>query len=157
MARIAPLGTGLAEAGVAGALVALAGGLLVRRVDGRIGLRGRAETPESLNDLLLGEDVLTLDRRVADDVLLLDDPLPAVDEDSRVVRLFAAPPGNGDVPLALAGPGDMIARIEDFLGHPRGSVAKAEPARAVDTVTADDASAALHAALADIRRSLKKG
>ena len=72
------------------------------------------------------------------------------------MRLFAAPPGNAEVPLALAGPGDMIARIEDFLGQGRDRIAHAEPIRRREPA-ADDASAALHAALADIRRSLNKG
>ena len=156
VARIAPFGAGLAEAGAAGALVALTGGLLVAR----LGERGAPRAPaiaDSLNDLLLGDDVLTLQDRVDDEVLLLDDPLPAVGDESRVVRLFALPAGPGEAATPLAGPGEMISRIEDFLGHVRGSAPRAEPLRSADPTTAEDASAALHAALADIRRSLKKG
>lgn len=156
VARIAPLGAGLAEASGAGALVALVAGLLVARVDRQRGSR-RAPGMAGPSDELPGVDgVLLLDNRVDDEVLLLDDPLPALGDESRVVRLFAAPSANTAPATPLAGPGEMIARIEDFLGTARGSAARAEPPRRVDAA-AEDASAALHAALADIRRSLKKG
>jgi hypothetical protein len=47
----------------------------------------------------------------------------------------------------------MVARIEDFLGLGRG----AAPASPTNQAQSADASAALHAALADIRRSLRLG
>jgi len=50
----------------------------------------------------------------------------------------------------------MIARIEDFLGQPRGSASTLEAPRDVSDAASRDASAALHLALADIRRSLRQ-
>jgi hypothetical protein len=88
----------------------------------------------------------------ADDALLLDDPLPALDADSRVVRLFAVPAAASDV-APLPAPGEMAARIETFLGVTRPP----PPALVAPPPAAADASAALHAALADIRRSLRHG
>jgi hypothetical protein len=72
-----------------------------------------------------------------DEALLLDDPLIEIDPDSRVVRLFARQDPT---------PGELVERIADFLGEDRrpGS----EPGAPTD------ASAALHAALANIRASL---
>jgi len=79
----------------------------------------------------------------ADDELLLDDPLE-VAPDSRVVQLFARPE---------ATPGELVLRIEDYLGDGRRAVA---PVTATDEAPpAHDASAALHAALANIRASLR--
>ena len=77
------------------------------------------------------------------DELLLDDPLIEVEQDSRVVRLFA----HSD-----ATPGELVARIEDYLGEgrKRPAIAAAEGSAAPP-----DASAALHAALANIRASLR--
>ena len=75
--------------------------------------------------------------------LLLDDPLVEIEEDSRVVRLFAR---------EEATPGELVARIEDFLGEERRI-----PALCAEEGPASppDASAALHAALANIRASLR--
>ena len=75
--------------------------------------------------------------------LLLDDPLVEIEEDSRVVRLFAR---------EEATPGELVARIEDFLGEERRI-----PALCAEEGSASppDASAALHAALANIRASLR--
>ena len=147
VARIAPFGAGLVVAGIAGAIVALAAGFICARVD-------RGQPIDSLAAFLVAEDVLLLDQPIdRDDVLLLDDPLPR-DGGSRVVRLFAAHPVNAAASAPLAGPGEMVARIEDYLGLARGSAAAAEPARRASE--AADASAALHAALADIRRSLRQ-
>ena len=101
-----------------------------------------------------GAAVLILDDPVEDDALLLDTPV-AAEPVSRVVRLFggAAPASEaGSIPA----PGEMLARIEDFLGVARGSAAQGEPVRRTNEASAD-ASAALHAALADIRRSLRQG
>ena len=67
----------------------------------------------------------------AEDELVLDDILAALNPDSRVVRLFERDP----MPTAR----EMQARIDRQLDGP---------------VTAPDASQALHEALADLRRSL---
>ncbi|MDQ3077464.1 MAG: hypothetical protein M3Q83_01325 [Pseudomonadota bacterium] len=72
--------------------------------------------------------------------LLLDDPIVVPAPDSRVVRLF------GDQPLPE--PGELALRIDDYLDEGRGASRRGSGERRVD------ASAALHAALADIRRSL---
>ncbi|RIX27359.1 hypothetical protein [Sphingomonas edaphi] len=75
------------------------------------------------------------------DELLLDDPLISIDPDSRVVRLFERPD---------ATPGELVTRISDFLGE------RAAPVSAqVPEYSPVDASAALHAALANIRASLR--
>jgi hypothetical protein len=89
-----------------------------------------------------------------DDVLLLDDPVvaaPAGEDQDRVVHLFAGhAPAAAEVAERLPAPGEMVARIETFLGSSVTRLAVPEaPAPAAD------ASAALHAALADIRRSLR--
>lgn len=76
--------------------------------------------------------------------LLLDDPLVEVTPDSRISSLFEAEP---------ATPGAMVARIADYLGerspHARPAADEA------DGPVAADAGAALHAALANIRASLR--
>ena len=77
------------------------------------------------------------------DELLLDDPLVEIAPDSRVVKLFA----RGEPT-----PGELVLRIEDYLNDGRR-------APAPDAVAAEqppvDASAALHAALANIRATLR--
>ena len=79
----------------------------------------------------------------ADDELLLDDPLVEIEGDSRVVRLFDR---------QGATPGELVERIEGYLGNGRPSAAyPAEEGSAAPP----DASAALHAALANIRASLR--
>ena len=86
---------------------------------------------------------------VAGDELLLEDRLDEPGQDSRVVRLFA--------PETLAMPGDLAARIDDWLEGARTRTA-ARPGLAVNGgghgPASSPASAALHAALADIKRSL---
>ncbi len=147
-------GAGLAMAGAAGALVAAAGLIILGRVDRYDGPLEARFAPLGFDEI--DEEVLLLDQPIdGDHALLLDDPLPALDQESRVVRLFAAQsPGSDEAAPPLAGPGEMVARIEDFLELGRGSAAAVEgEARAASV----DASAALHAALADIRRSLRQG
>jgi hypothetical protein len=77
------------------------------------------------------------------DELLLDDPLVEIAADSRVVQLFAQPEPT---------PGELVLRIEDYLNDGRRAPQS-------DTAEVDqrpvDASAALHAALANIRASLR--
>jgi hypothetical protein len=76
------------------------------------------------------------------DELLLDDPLTEIPADSRVVRLFARPEPT---------PGELVLRIEDYLSDGRRVPAEAS----AGDQRPIDASAALHAALANIRASLR--
>jgi hypothetical protein len=141
---LAPAGAGWLAAPAAGGLGAAATLFALGRVDARRGPPRERFVPIDFADAaeLAGE---------GDEALLLDDPLPALDADSRVVRLFAVAP-TPDEPTSLPGPGEMAARIETFLGGSRGGTAAADPVAPAAT----DASAALHAALADIRRSLRQ-
>jgi len=79
---------------------------------------------------------------VTDNELLLDDPLVETEPDSRVVQLFARQEPT---------PGELVLRIEDYLSDGRRTPA---PEAAVEQRPVD-ASAALHAALANIRASLR--
>jgi hypothetical protein len=72
--------------------------------------------------------------------LLLDDPLVA-DPDSRVVHLFASPP--------LPTPGELKQRIDRHLAE------SGKPGSGNVLALAPDASDALYAALAELRRSLR--
>ena len=150
--RTAPFGAGFVEAVPSGAAVALLAWLLLGRIDRQDRSRGEHFVPvEAPGAELATEDILLLDEPLA----AFDEPLPAVGGESRVVRLFAAPPAATE-PTPCVGPSEMIARIEDFLGHARcsaGAGGRVQPDRAA----AEDASEALHAALADIRRSLRQG
>lgn len=71
----------------------------------------------------------------AEDELVLDDILAALDPDSRVVRLFPRPP--------MPTPGQLKDRIDRHL--------EAAPAAGPES----DGAQALHDALAELRRSLK--
>jgi hypothetical protein len=77
------------------------------------------------------------------DELWLDDPLVEISVDSRVVQLFAQPEPT---------PGELVLRIEDYLNDGRRAP---QPDTAVVDRRPVDASAALHAALANIRASLR--
>lgn len=88
------------------------------------------------------DPVLIHDAADGDSELLLDDPLADPPLNSRVVRLFAD---------AEPTPGDLVARIADFLGDP----VRTEPTTGEARRPTDDASEALHAALANIRASLR--
>jgi hypothetical protein len=153
--RLTPLGLAGAV-GVGLALVAAARAVL-GLVDRGLGLRAMAfdaaEFPSEADEAPENEALL-LDDPV-DDVLLLDAPLAAAVE-SRVVRLFGDAAQPAAEPAAIPAPGEMLARIEDFLGLDRGSAGAAEPDIRANRASAE-ASAALHAALADIRRSLRQG
>lgn len=129
---LAPLaGAALLVAGVGGGAAASVGGFVL--LD-RIGRRGTIATEF--------EPVAFAEATELDE-LLLDEPI--VLSTSRVVQLFKPDP-------PLPEPGELAARIEDFLGAGR-----ALPPRPAEPVARHDATAALHAALADIRRSLRNG
>jgi len=148
---LAPLGAGSVAASVAGLVGTIAALFVMGRIDRPSRSLGDRFAPVDFSvvaDVLLLEDPIE-----TDGVLLLDDPLPAVTADSRVVQLFALPAPVG-VASPLPAPGEMVARIEGFLGVARNRAAASDGAP--DRVAAD-ASAALHAALADIRRSLHQG
>jgi hypothetical protein len=86
---------------------------------------------------------------------LVEDPVPAPDE-SRVVRLFGTSP-HGTVDMdANLGPGEMLARIDDFLAVPHRAAAAVGPGQSGNGAS-PDASDVLHAALADLRRSISQG
>ena len=97
-------------------------------------LRGQ---PEAAFEPVSFEDVQD------DNELLLDDPLIDVEEDSRVVQLFDR---------EKATPGEMVCRIEGFLG--KGRRRPSLPAEE-GSAAPPDASAVLYAALANIRASLR--
>lgn len=82
-----------------------------------------------------------------DDELLLTDAIDAPAEESRAVRLFA--------PETLQIPGELAERIDEWLDGARSRLSDRvdEPCRGHGPA-ASPASAALHTALADIRRSL---
>lgn len=91
-----------------------------------------------LGELLLDNPIL--DHASAGE-LLLDDALTDIGDDARVVRLFARQEPT---------PGELAARIDSFLGD------GARPAGSPDTARAiPDAGAALKAALANVRASLR--
>ncbi len=129
---------GLAAALALGAAGAAGGWLLLARIGGTPGLPlawfepAGITAPPGLSELLLDEIFGEPGE------LLLVDAIGAADPDGRVVQLFA--------PDALPQPGQLAAQIDDFLGSP---VARRQAAAELD------ARAALHAALADIRASLR--
>ena len=79
-----------------------------------------------------------------DELLILDDPLVEPAADSRVVRLFARPEPT---------PGELVDRIADFLGGDRQPAPV--PQRPAEDQFSVDSSAALLAALANIKASLR--
>jgi hypothetical protein len=96
---------------------------------------------EELDELLLDTPIEV----VSSNELLLDDPLTDVAEDARVVRLFAKQEPT---------PGELVARIEDFLGEGARRPAP-QPVAERKQQAIPDAGAALQAALANVRASLK--
>lgn len=138
----------LTIAAALGGLMATCAGLFVlsrvgapRRVDSR-GFR-LVDFVDAMGEPVAPEPWIENDEPVEDE-LLLDDPIAPLDPDSRVIRLFQP-----EQPEPLPEPGQLVARIADYLGSGRGATSPVvnEPVR-------HDASDALHAALADIRRSL---
>jgi hypothetical protein len=114
----------------ASSVMALAAGLIAMRLAGNAPLAGEA-----------GFQPVEIESLSDDDELLLDDPLIEAAPDSRVVRLFARHDPT---------PGELVLRISDYLSDQ----GKAAP---VDLPVHQqlDASAALHAALANIRATLR--
>ncbi len=92
-------------------------------------------TLEDSDELLLTEADRLTPEGPATDELLLDDVLASLGEDSRVVRLFDA--------SAMPTPGQLRTRIDRHLNHTHSEAGSR------------DASQALHAALAELRGSLK--
>lgn len=130
-------------ASLGAALAAGAGAMAIqRRVE-------RPRWPHATFDLSPIEQLVAEPALV--DELLLTDPLDAPPDDSRVVRLFA--------PETLQVPGELAGRIDVWLD---GARSRLETRRDQPSPghghghgpRASEASAALHAALADIRRSL---
>jgi hypothetical protein len=96
-----------------------------------------------LLDVRLGQTVVVDEVAGAlaeDDALLLDDPLLPIAE-SRVVQLFASP--------AIPTPGQLKQRID------RHMAVGERPPPGDDVLLSPDASEALYAALAELRRSLR--
>jgi len=136
----AALALGLGIAAMAGgAMLGFASGAVAMRMaGGPIVAAIPAFEPATLG---LESDTGELLLEERDSILELDDPLITPEPDSRVVRLFARPEPT---------PGELVDRIADFLGEGRS----ASPA-APNNAPVPDASAALHAALANIRASLR--
>jgi len=122
--------------GSAAALGALA---LLGRIDD---VREHQDDPSFVPGEFVGDEAERTGE--ADDELLLDDPIAPLEPQARVIELFEP-----HQPEALPEPGELVARIADYLDSSRGTAQlPSEPVR-------HDASASLHAALADIRRSLR--
>lgn len=126
---------------IAAALAAFAAGMTVMRLAGK----GKSVAVSQFEPVELGaaepEELLL---GPADEVLVLDDPLVDVAPDSRVVRLFSRQDPT---------PGELVDRISDFLGDGRRPGLDVQ--NAVASPAPADASTALHAALANIRASLR--
>lgn len=121
-------------------LLALTAGVVAMRLAGQAPAAGAADFEPVDFEAGGATDELLLDNVL--DELLLDDPLVAA-ADSRVVQLFARQEPT---------PGELVLRISDFLNDGgRPQAAKPSPVEQ----QYPDASAALHAALANIRASLR--
>ena len=124
-------------AGIGAAAIALAIGTCAMRV---VGAAPRTEA-------LAGFEPVSFEECVEDDVLLLEDRLSEIEADARVVSLFAEDE---------ATPGELVARIADYLGdESRVPVLPTTLAAGEGQQAPPDASAALHSALANIRASLR--
>lgn len=125
----------------AAAVAALTAGFAILRIAGRKA-EGQSFSfePAAIETVAPEPEELLLEEK--DELLELEDELVEVADDSRVVRLFAR-----EEPT----PGELVERIADFLGDSRRPV----PAAPVEAARPADASAALQAALANIRASLR--
>lgn len=134
------LGLSAVETAAAG-IAALTAGFAAMRASGvkrdpehRFAPAAYEAVDEELGELLL---------EAKDEVLILDDPLVEAAPDSRVVKLFARQDPT---------PGELVERISDFLSDGRPDQG---PRQIPDAGAPADASTALHAALANIRASLR--
>ena len=137
-------------AGGVGGIAASAVGLAVMRRVGRGEAQDLGFEPVAF-DACTETDELLLVNRVEDAELLLTDAIGPPDPDARVLRLFE--------PQTMAVPGELAARIESWLeGAVRRTSGASDGDGRAQTGHGPDsspASAALHSALADIRRSLR--
>lgn len=131
-------------AALGGVMATCAGLFVLSRVGAPTRADSRGFRPVDFVDAMGEQEVIEPwidDEATVEGELLLDDPIVPGDAESRVVRLFQPDP--------LPEPGELVTKIADYLDSGRSAVLPmaGEPVR-------HDASAALHAALADIRRSL---
>lgn len=91
--------------------------------------------PTAIDELLLMDADALSEAEPGGEPLVLDDILPEIGPEARVVRLFD--------PAAMPTPGELQQRIDRHLDTGRAAGASA------------DASQALHEALAELRRSLR--
>lgn len=133
--------SGWAALAVSGATLPGVGVMAAMLVPGVLIMRQVAKTERGIR--LQDFTVEPFDAAAIDE-LLLDDPLSEVSADSRVVSLFAP---------EAATPGALVARIADYLGERSHEARPAEDD--MHGPVAGDAGAALHAALANIRASLR--
>jgi len=131
-------------AGVAAAvIVALAGGVgVMRKAGSNVGAMIASFEMAQIEPVEPEIGELILEEK--DELLVLDDPLIEPNPDSRVVRLFER---------QELTPGELVDRISEFLGGARQPAPV--PQRPVEDQHNVDASAALHAALANIKASLR--
>ena len=136
------------SSGIADAFVALGAALLVGGT-GYAVVRsvGSTDWGGMRIDLSPIDGLVTAPAPLDDDELLLTDRIDEPVEQSRVVRLFA--------PETLQVPGELAERIDEWLEGAKSRLGERgdEPRRGHGPA-ASPASAALHSALADIRRSL---
>lgn len=118
---------------MAAATIAFATGVVVMRLAGAAPIAVDA-----------GFDPVPIEDAAQFGELLLDDPLVEIADDSRVVQLFAKPEPT---------PGELVLKIQDYLSDDRRPQVVDGPAEAFNPPA--DASASLHAALANIRASLR--
>lgn len=136
------LGLSLVEATALSVALLTAGFAAIRVTGGRSGAHSFGFEPSPFDASEADPGELLLEAR--DELLELTDPLCEPDPDSRVVRLFERQEPT---------PGELVDRIADFLEG--GAVPPdAQPGRP-DAREKVDASDALHAALANIRASLR--
>lgn len=136
---------GIAECGAGAAAISALAYSMTRRILGAIEPEAprlpvpvfdvREMEPIESDELLLTDRYVEADGESASDPLLLDDVLGELAPDSRVVRLFDA--------AAMPTPGQLNDRIRQHLETGR----TAGPSQ--------DASQALHEALAELRRTLR--
>ena len=138
------LGLSMVEIAAIGVALLTAGFAVMKRLGGAEMSQAYDFAPVAFEEVQsngLGELLL----EAKDELLELTDPLIEVAPDSRVVQLFARQDPT---------PGELVNRIADFLGEGSRPVPAmvSGPNQSNEPI---DASAALHAALANIRASLR--